>query len=61
MQIAGGYKPTGIKTGLSDESRTEITEFPPGVNDSIIVTKGASVLNDFRSHPQEGHPAKLKD
>jgi cobalt-zinc-cadmium efflux system membrane fusion protein len=49
IQTAGGYKPAGIKTGLSDESRIEVTEFPPGLNDSIVVTRGASYLNDIWS------------
>ena len=44
MQTGGGYKPASVKTGLQDENRIEITEFPAGLNDSIIVTKGASYL-----------------
>ena len=52
IHTAGGYSLAGIKTGLSDESRIEITEFPPGLNDSIIVTKGASYLNTQWFHPQ---------
>jgi cobalt-zinc-cadmium efflux system membrane fusion protein len=49
MLTASGYKPASIKTGLSDEDCIEITEFPPGLNDSVIVTKGASYLNTIRS------------
>jgi cobalt-zinc-cadmium efflux system membrane fusion protein len=52
MHTAGVYMPAGIKTGLSDESRIEITEFPPGLNDSIIVTKGASYLYNQWFHPR---------
>jgi membrane fusion protein, heavy metal efflux system len=50
MQTAGGFRPAGIKTGRSDESRIEITEFPAGLKDSILVTKGASYLDTLWYH-----------
>jgi cobalt-zinc-cadmium efflux system membrane fusion protein len=49
IQTSGGFKPAMIKTGLSDENQIEITEFPSGVNDSTLVTKGASYLNTIWS------------
>jgi cobalt-zinc-cadmium efflux system membrane fusion protein len=52
LHTAGGYRPVAIKTGLSDDSRIEVKEFPAGLTDSILVTKGVSYLNEILFHLQ---------
>jgi membrane fusion protein, heavy metal efflux system len=50
MHTGGGFRPVIIKTGLSEGDRIELTLFPAGLNDSTLVTKGASYLNEIWVH-----------
>jgi len=45
IQTAGGFIRNIIKTGIANNNWIEVTEYPPGLPDSVIVINGAFYLN----------------
>jgi cobalt-zinc-cadmium efflux system membrane fusion protein len=45
IKTSGGFKRVIIKTGITENDRVEIIEFPDGLSDAAIVLNGAYYLN----------------
>jgi len=45
VKTTGGFKRVTVKTGISNNDRVEIVDYPPGLSDSSLVLNGAYYLN----------------